>query len=43
MLRPSSMMGEWQKEQRTLQGSWCAMDFVELEGRVSLVAWVVGG
>ena len=26
MLRPSSMMGLWQKEQRTLQGSLCSVD-----------------
>lgn len=26
MLRPSSMIGLWQKEQRTLQGSWCSVD-----------------
>jgi hypothetical protein len=27
IFRPSSMMGEWQKLQRTLQGSLCSMDF----------------
>jgi hypothetical protein len=27
MLRPSSMMGAWQYEQRTLQGNLCSMDF----------------
>lgn len=26
MLRPSSMMGLWQNEQRTLQGSLCSVD-----------------
>lgn len=26
IFRPSSMMGEWQKLQRTLQGSWCSVD-----------------
>jgi hypothetical protein len=27
MFLPSSMMGLWQKEQRTLQGSLCSIDF----------------
>lgn len=29
MFLPSSIMGEWQKEQRTLQGRWWDMDFEE--------------
>jgi hypothetical protein len=27
ILRPSSMIGEWQYEQRTLHGSLCSIDF----------------